>query len=544
VRSSTTIVHPITLISIQLYRKSSSETGRILMEGRSRFTSEDDADELIQASYAKTKMRKIKGLFYIVCVVLILVFAFLGPFMVGGSLSPLHMPIWPSIVLPLVICVVAMSGGIYFNYVIARQAVDEFDRNSHLKRTSTRALVIMGVAIFFMVLFLTITPLFETSWLEKMVDEKAGSYDYEVSGYGVGDFTFTPNDQFDVAEGKVEVKVIGNASIDFFLGEHDKFKDIAKDNISELEGNSIPKGVSYNATNFTYDGDLFESGESYVLRMYNYGSDNDIICKIIIHRNISPRLTWTTFFLCLIIVIIAGLTFGIMHGLSKVKVKAPAKQPARARGARGAADMFNGMEGEVEEMFGPGTGFRDGRVPAGTAGAAAGRRGGRRPPPRGAGRRGPAPGGRAPPRGRPGGAAAGRARTRRPPPTDAELEVPPRGTKKTISCPRCKKRFSYVKIEGEVIDIQCPNCGKRGRVGKKAAPAPARPKPRPERPRPAKAPPKPARTPSPLDEITGPARVMKKTLACPKCKRKFSVEERPRPFDIQCPHCGKKGRLK
>jgi uncharacterized Zn-finger protein len=137
---------------------------------------------------------------------------------------------------------------------------------------------------------------------------------------------------------------------------------------------------------------------------------------------------------------------------------------------------------------------------------------------------------------------------RRPAPTEAELEVPARGETKTIACPKCKKRFSYTKIEGEVTEIQCPNCGKKGRVGAKKAPptpAPGRPGPRPERPGPARAP-GPA-APSPLEEVMGTApapAAPKKTLACPQCKRKFTVVEKPRPFDIQCPHCGKRGRLK
>jgi len=33
-------------------------------------------------------------------------------------------------------------------------------------------------------------------------------------------------------------------------------------------------------------------------------------------------------------------------------------------------------------------------------------------------------------------------------------------------------------------------------------------------------------------------------LRCPKCRKTFSVEVKPKPFNVKCPHCGKEGMIK
>ena len=122
---------------------------------------------------------------------------------------------------------------------------------------------------------------------------------------------------------------------------------------------------------------------------------------------------------------------------------------------------------------------------------------------------------------------------RMPEPPTEELEVTtspppvvheePAVEERTVVCPACRTKFKY-KVTGDVVTITCPNCGKTGKVRpkKRAAPPPEK---KPEPP-PAEAPPK------------------KKTLRCPKCRNTFEVEEKPRPFKIRCPHCGKEGVLR
>ena len=153
------------------------------------------------------------------------------------------------------------------------------------------------------------------------------------------------------------------------------------------------------------------------------------------------------------------------------------------------------------------------------------------------------------------------------PTREIALERGPVGVQKSIVCPRCRTKFNYTKIEGQVIEIACPKCGKKGRVGAKSAPStpapdqeliapPAAPRPagRPAKPG---IPPRPARPPaattptvSPLDDVLGtpapaaPKPAGTKTIACPKCKQRFTVVEKSRPFDIKCPNCGKTGTLR
>jgi DNA-directed RNA polymerase subunit RPC12/RpoP len=508
------------------------------MAGRSRFRSEDDADEMIQASYAKVKVRKTKFLFYTICGILALVLAITGPFFVGAKLEPLYYPIWPMLLFPLIFGVVAIAGGTFFNYKIVNETREEFERGAHIKKVSDRSLLIMVIAIVFTIFFFSISAVFPSSWLEEVVMERGGTYEQTVSGWSAADFSFKANDEYAITTASIKVEVVGNNSCDFFIGKYNVFKDIDIENVSDVEGSSLPGAWKYNTTKFKYNGDNFEAGKQYIIRMYNYAHIEDTTVKIYIHRDIDEGLIWGVTILWIVFAALAGMTFGLMQGRKKVKIKAPVRErgPARAR-SRSAADMFKDMEGEVEEMFGPSAGFRDARLPPEPEPAPAARR---RPA---AGRRRPgvpatSARARASVKERARAAARARAAERaRPAAREPELEMEPEGEKKTISCPRCKTRFSYIKIEGQVTEIKCPKCGKRGRVGAKKArgPPPARARPRPPK----------REVPSPLDSIMEPAApVRKKTLACPRCKKKFTVEEKPRPFDIECPHCGKTGTLR
>lgn len=503
------------------------------MAARSRFVSEDEADEVLQMSYTKRKSGKVKGLIYIIMVVIGAVLGFLAPFAMGAQTDPFYFPIWPLLVFLFAFLLVAAAVAMVLNYRIVSTAYDDFERKNYIKRFSNRSLIILAVGAVFMVLF--ISMLFPSnSWIEGVVEQNYGTYDQAVSGWSAGDFRFTPNDPMDLTTASLKVEVQGNYSVHIFVGELAVFKAIEDvENITEVEGKSLSGAFQYNTTKFDYDGGSFEPGTEYVIRVYNYENVDDINLKIYVVRDVSDLLLWSMFGICLGFVIVGGVSFGLMAAAKKQKVRAKVAAPAEGRGrARDAATMFKDMEGEVDAMFATeGTGYREGRVPAG--------RGGRRPAPQGA---------RAAPRRSPAAAA-----------TAADMERP-RGTKKTISCPRCRTRFSYTKIEGEVTEIKCPNCGKRGRVGakKKAPPRPAptptpRPRPAAATPKPTRRPPKPAgrpkptKTASPLDEVMGaPAAAppKKKTLACPGCKKKFQVMEKPRPFKIECPHCGKTGMLR
>lgn len=510
------------------------------MAARSRFTSEDEADEVLQMSHTKRQAGKMKALIYVVLVVVGTVVGFLAPFAMGAQTEPLYYPIWPLLVFLFAFLLIAAAIAMVLNYKMVNTAYDDFERKTLLKRYSNRSLIVLVIGVVFMVLFISL--LFPAnSWAEGVVEDSFGTYDQQVSGWSAGDFSFTANDPLDLTKASLRVEVVGNISVHIFVGEMDVFKSIEAENVTEVEGNSLPGAFDYDVTKFKYDGDGFEAGKSYVIRVYNYENIDDVDLKIYVHRDVSENLLWSLVGICVGFAAVGGTSFGLVTAAKGRKVEARRAAPAgRGRpGPRDAAAMFRDMEGEVDAMFATeGGGYREGRVPPAPGGA----------------RARPAPGAARP---RPG---ADRVAPRRAPPTvSTAADVGARGTKKTISCPRCSTRFSFMKVDGEVTEIKCPNCGKRGRVGKKAAPAPApaapRPRPTPPRERPAARPARPAARPkpeskgavSPLDEVMGAqaaAPKKMKTLACPGCKRKFQVEERPRPFKIECPHCGKAGMLK
>jgi ribosomal protein S27E len=103
---------------------------------------------------------------------------------------------------------------------------------------------------------------------------------------------------------------------------------------------------------------------------------------------------------------------------------------------------------------------------------------------------------------------------------------------RTVRCPGCKHNIKIYREEQ--TDIECPECGKKGKLkpmAKKSAP-PAPPKKAPAPPRKTEKPAKPAE------------RVPLKYLTCSGCRGKVPVHSAKRPLRISCPSCGKSGTLK
>jgi len=516
-------------------------------QGATRFrsTAEEEDDAVIQMAYSRVKTRKNKGLIYLICVIAGIAIGSMIPFAFGATISPFLYPIWPLLLAPLLAGIIGLGIGMFMNYRVVQMAESEMDRANDIKRFSNGALMVMVAGLVFTVLFASIAM---SPWLTNLVDQNIGTYNKPVMGMQAQDFELTPNDPLYITRGDLDIRVLSNnTKCDFFVGDIGAFENISDpQNTSAVEAAGLKGGAKYNTSHYTYDGRDFKPGKSYVARVNNYRSSDDISVKIVIRRAIDQSLLWGLIVMCVIYVALGGLGFGMMQALRVPQRARPTAPPAGARAppARDAAAMFQGIEEEVQTMF-----------PARPAGAQP-RPGWGQAPGRPAAR--PGPPGPGEPGARPGA-----------PAREIAVERPaPQGVQKSIVCPRCRNRFAYTKIEGQVTDIQCPNCGKRGRVGAKTAPptpaaaVPTRgPPPRPATeprlpPRPAgpTRPPKPAPAPkpavSPLDEIIGspaaprPAGGKTKTLACPKCKQKFTVVEKPRPFEIKCPHCGKTGMLR
>ena len=525
-----------------------------MAQGNTRFRSaeEEEDDAVIQTAYARSRMKKTKGLVYLICVVLGLIIGLVLPFVLGATINPFLFPVWPLLFIPLVFGIAGLAVGVYFNYQIISMSTSEVERGYDIKRFSNGALMILVVGLVFTIFFATLVP--SHNWLENIVDKSIGDYTKPVMGKQAQDFQFTPNDPLYLTRADLDVTALtNNTTCDFFVGEINAFENVNDtENISQIEGASLKNAYKYNSTRFRYNGKDFEADKSYVVRVYNYKSNSDLNVRIKIHREIDDFVIQGMMVLCLMFAVIGGLTFAMMQGLRVGKAR-PAAQPAGAPRAdprtRDAATMFKDMEQEVQTMF-------------------PNRPGGAQPRPGGQPRPGygqPRPAG-----GRPAG-------PQRPAVVDGEVVVRPGGASreisverptagviKSIACPRCRTKFTYTKVEGQVIEIECPNCGKKGKVGAKTAPptprptagpAPgARPPQRPagRRPMTPARPPAPAKAAgSPLDELigapaTGPAAGPKKmkTLSCPRCKQKFTVEEKPRPFEIKCTHCGKTGMLR
>jgi uncharacterized protein YbaR (Trm112 family) len=517
---------------------------------RFRSTDEEEDDAVIQMAYARTRLKKMKGTIYLVCVVVGLILGVVLPFAVGGSIEPFIFPIWPLLFMPLILGIAGLVAGLLINHKIVAMSSNEMERGNDIKRFSNGALAVLMVAIIFVGFFgslVVTTP----SWLESIVDKNIGEYTKPVMGKQAQDFQFTPNDPLYITHAEVRVTMTSNnTTCDYFIGQmgiFDKVNDT--ENLSAVEGASLPKAYKYNSTKFYYDGADFKASKSYILRVYNYGSDDDIFVKIQIHRAVSPIVIYGMLVLCVCFAAVGGAAFGLMQALrvTKARPAAPA-QPQRGPQPRTAAQMFQGMEEEVNTMF-----------PARPAGQQPQR---------------PAYPQRGPPQG---------PRPTRPPVVDGEvvvrpgvpsreiaLERGPVGVQKSIVCPRCRTKFNYTKIEGQVTEIACPKCGKKGRVGAKSAPPtpspteeliapPAAPRLTGRPPARPGVPPRPTRPPvaakpavSPLDDVLGtpapaapkPGGAKTKTIACPKCKQRFTVVEKPRPFDIKCPNCGKTGTLR
>ena len=514
---------------------------------RFRSTDEEEDDAVIQMAYARTRLKKLKGTIYLLCVIIGMVVGVVLPFAVGGSMEPFLFPIWPLLFMPLILCLAGLVAGLLINYKVVSMSSNEMERGKDIKRFTNGALAVLLVAIIFVGFFGSLVAA-SPSWLEKIVDKNIGEYDKPVPGKQVQDFQFTPNDPLYLTHADITVTMNGTKgpTCDYYIGQLgvlDKVNDT--ENFAAVEGASLPNAHKNDSYKFYYNGADFKAPNSYILRIYNYRSDNDTFVKIQIHRAVSPLVLYGMLVLCVCYAAVGGAIFGLFQALrvSKARPAAPV-QPQRGPQPQNAAQMFQGMEQEVNEMF-----------PTRPVGA--------QPQRPAYPQRGPQPG----PRPAKPAVVNGEVVVRPGVPSrEIDLERGPVGVQKSIVCPRCRNKFNYTKIEGQVTEIVCPNCGKRGRVGAKSAPptpapteeliAPPPAAPRPTRP---PTPPRPTRPPvaakpagSPLDDVLGtpapaapkPAGAKTKTIACPKCKQRFTVTEKPRPFDIKCPNCGKTGTLR
>jgi len=110
---------------------------------------------------------------------------------------------------------------------------------------------------------------------------------------------------------------------------------------------------------------------------------------------------------------------------------------------------------------------------------------------------------------------------------DFELigEEKEKGEAMTIPCVRCGSKIK-VTSRKRPIKIECPKCGKKGTL--KTPPPGAAPKK--ERKRPPRKEQK--KSDKPMD------------IPCPRCKTKITIKTKKRPYQLECPKCGKRGTLK
>jgi ribosomal protein S27E len=133
------------------------------------------------------------------------------------------------------------------------------------------------------------------------------------------------------------------------------------------------------------------------------------------------------------------------------------------------------------------------------------------------------------------------------------------GQKLSIPCPQCGTVFDIIRGAGPTR-VQCPRCGKSGTIaGTGAEPAQA---PAAQAGQPAPAAPAPAAGPGAMQvqmaaaapagpmmaqaatDMPRPEPVVQtKTIACPQCRNRFTIEKKDGPQQIKCPHCGKEGTI-
>ncbi|MBM4249245.1 MAG: hypothetical protein FJ149_07395 [Euryarchaeota archaeon] len=135
----------------------------------------------------------------------------------------------------------------------------------------------------------------------------------------------------------------------------------------------------------------------------------------------------------------------------------------------------------------------------------------------------------------------------------APAAAPTAGAKLSIPCPSCGTVFDIVRGAGPTR-IQCPKCGKSGTIAGLSpaeAPAPARAAPPPAAGvSPAMAAQMAAASPAgrPMAEAATDMPVpvpvsQTRTISCPQCKNRFTIERREGPQQIRCPHCGREGTI-
>jgi ribosomal protein S27E len=163
----------------------------------------------------------------------------------------------------------------------------------------------------------------------------------------------------------------------------------------------------------------------------------------------------------------------------------------------------------------------------------------------------------------PAGAPAQPAQAAQAPAAPAAAPTPAGGVKVPVTCPQCGTVFDIFRGPGPTR-IQCPKCGKSGTLaGLPAAQAPAAaPAPAPAQaaqPAPVQAAPAPtadaamqaqmaAAGPAgnmmaqPATDMPRPEPVVQtRTISCPQCRNRFTIEKKEGPQEIRCPHCGKTG---
>jgi ribosomal protein S27E len=130
----------------------------------------------------------------------------------------------------------------------------------------------------------------------------------------------------------------------------------------------------------------------------------------------------------------------------------------------------------------------------------------------------------------------------------APAAAPGAGVRMAIPCPSCGTVFDIFRGTGPTR-IRCPNCGKSGIIGgisqaeAAAAQAQAAGPDAMQVQMAAASPAQPMQAQAATDMPRPEPVVETRTIACPQCRNRFTIEKKEGPQQIKCPHCGKEGTI-
>jgi len=521
----------------------------------------DNEERVLQLQYERDSNWKLRTKALFVSFIIVIVMTPVVVLATGAKSSPFYLPIAPMLfTVTIGFCIIifiSMAFRVRDLGLLEKMGQREYKLGS-IKISQKGAIVHIAAAAIFVGLFVTVLPFVQPNWLQDMM---VAGENYDVLSGRPHDLRFQGNDAFDATALQLDAESTNDMNVTFFLGEYNRLKDVDSFNLTGAKDVTVDGGYKENGTSFSFDGKELRRDGYYILRIYNGDETNNASIKVQVKRVIKPDLTYGMFSVALLY-LFQGIGWFAFLTMMKRPSPEEAQGPPMARDRYGrpvqapypqVQQDSRGLPPEAYYERGggrgppaPGPGPYGARGAAAGAGAGYGRGPPQHPSPRDDGYgyngeqgMGPPPVAQA--RGRPAGGMG------RPGPGQAAVALPPAGPPRSkiasIKCPRCKLQFTYERTGGPQT-IKCPNCGKEGRIGgKKGAPgaAPARP-PAAARPQaPAQAAPTGRRPPVAAAAAGG---RRKKNIRCPQCKQMFDIVERPRPFDIECPHCGKKGRLK